>query len=128
MTRRLRPAIGASLLLCCACAPALRGVPPVAEVAGPPHHGPEQVDGLLAGAAQAFAARELDDVREARRLWLAAAAADPARRESWIGATRAAVWLAGKESDSGVREATARSAVQCAQLCAAADPADPVCA
>jgi hypothetical protein len=109
------------------CAAALREPPSAAELAGPPPRSPVDVDRLLRDAERAFAERTVESARQAREAWFAAAAAAPSRSEAWIGACRADVWLAGHQDDPAARDAAAVEAVQAAQLCAEAAPADPAC-
>jgi len=118
---------GLVVLSLCACAPALRQPPSVADLAGAPPTGSTDVDGLLAAAAEAYAGWTLESVRDASTTWFEAAAADPARVEAWIGAARAGVWLAGHEPDPDARDDAARAAVQSAQLCAEAAPGSAAC-
>ena len=110
------------------CVSALREPPTLEELSrGAARHRPEDVDTLLETAERAYAGWTEDSVFEARRLWLAAAAADRSRVEGLIGVTRADVWLTDHEDEAERRGATATSAVQAAQLCRAAAPDDPAC-
>lgn len=131
MTRtRLPPSILLLGLTLTTCAPALRPPPSVADLAG--------VD---PGAADLEAARELADraearfaerpepeaVREAERLWLRAAVADPEAVEPLIGTVRAKIWLANHLEDGDARDRAARTAVQAAQWCEVRAPRLPDC-
>jgi len=116
------------VLVACGCAPALREPPSATELAGRPRHGRDQVDVLLQTAETRYANWTRESVREASAIWLEAAAADPSRIEGWVGATRAAVWLAGHETDASAREEAAESAVHSAQLCGETAKDDPLCA
>ena len=115
------------MLTCCACVSSLHEPPSAIELAGQSRHRPEAIDGLLAEAERAYAQWTRESMERAFATWQAAAAADPARIESWIGATRAAVWLTEHEAAADRRETTVRSAVQHAQLCAEADPDEALC-
>ena len=110
-----------------ACVSALREPPSAVELAGPAPSSAVDVGRLLAEAEGAFAERTVGSVRNAREAWLAAAAAAPSRPETWIGACRANVWLAGHEGDPAARDSAALEAVQAGQLCAQAAPADTAC-
>jgi len=125
---RLRMASGILALVACGCAPALREPPSATELAGRPRHDRHQVDTLLGRAEAHYASWTLDSVRQASRTWLEAAAADPSRIEGWVGAARAAIWLAGHETDAPAREEAAESAVHSAQLCGEAATEEPLCA
>jgi hypothetical protein len=110
------------------CVPALREPPTLEELArGADRHRPEDVNLLLDLAERSYARQTTESVVEARRHWLAAAAADRARVEGLIGVTRADVWLTEHEDDPDKREGLATSAVQAAQLCRAAAPEEPSC-
>jgi hypothetical protein len=114
--------------LAAACAPALVEPPSLVELAGlqvaPPR---EEVDDLLKTAHRQFATRELEAVREAARIYLEAAAADPARLEAETGAVNALVWLADHEPKGAVRETVATQAVHAAQWCGRHHPDEPAC-
>jgi tetratricopeptide (TPR) repeat protein len=97
----------------------------MAGVQEPP--APEKVDTLLREAGEQFATRELEAVREASRLYLQAAAADPARLEAETGAVNALVWLADHEPKGAVREEVATQAVHAAQWCGRHHPDEPAC-
>ena len=118
---------GLLLLVACGCTSALREPPSATELAGRPRHGRHQVDALLGTAEAYYASWTRGSVRTASETWLEAAAADPSRIEGWVGATRAAVWLSGHETDAAAREAAAESAVHSAQLCREAAMDEPVC-
>jgi tetratricopeptide (TPR) repeat protein len=101
----------------------------LAELAGvqtPPP--PEEAHRLLQEAEARFAAKDLESVRGAVRLYLEAAAADPALLEAETGAVNALVWLADHEPKGAAREAAATRAVHAAQWCGRHHPAEPVCA
>jgi len=110
------------------CAAALREPPTVSDLAGEARHTPGEVDRLLAEAETAYARWTREATDDASSLWLAAAAADPARLEAWAGAARAAVWIAEHAPESAERESATLEAVQAGQLCTEAAPDDPLCA
>jgi tetratricopeptide (TPR) repeat protein len=115
-------------VLAAACAPALVEPPSLVEMAGVREAPPsEEADALLQAADRQFATRELEAVREAARIYLEAAAADPARLEAEIGAVNALVWLADHEPKGAVREAVATQAVHAAQWCGRHHPGEPAC-
>jgi hypothetical protein len=110
------------------CAPALVEPPSLSELAGVDDTAaPGQIDSLLAQAAARFTSREVEPAREAARLYLAAAAADPARREALTGAIRVLTWLADHELEAARRESVASSAVHAAQWCGRHHPGEAAC-
>ncbi len=116
-----------------ACARALHEPPPLGAIgpagvpaadrasassASTPAASPEDVDGLLRGAAAAFAGRPAAGaVSSSLDLYLRAARADEARVEGLLGAAEASAWLVEHEADAPRREQLATEAVQICQWC-----------
>jgi tetratricopeptide (TPR) repeat protein len=71
--------------------------------------------------------RTLDEVRRARELWRAAAAADPQALDAFAGTARASVWLTEHDPDATAREADAKLAVEAAHWCAWTWPKSATC-
>ncbi len=121
------------------CASALKEPRPISEIGGgtAPETAspsiPADVETLLAQAGALFAERGPDApgverVRLAARTYLLAAAAGAGPLvDGLIGAARAEVWLTGHETESARREEAARAAVEAAQWCRRAAPADAAC-
>ena len=77
----------------------------------------DDIDGLLARAAERFAERKPAAVRQAAEMFAMAAGESPGRVGPLVAAVRARVWLADHESDPEVRRQEATVAVQLAQWC-----------
>lgn len=116
------------LALALACAPALRAPRPVSELgtaAGDPagRSAPE----LLAEANAAFARRpDVEQVRRAESLFLAAAEADPGAVDGLCGAIQAKIWRIERDPEAD-RAALAASAVDAGQWCLRRAPASARC-
>ena len=127
-------ALLAAAAIACACAPALREPPPVADLGGPsvPSAGAGadavSLQDLLDRAEASFAQRpDRARVATARDLFLAAARSDESDVRGLIGATRACAWLIEHEHDGGRRAALATEAVQASQWCQRRAPARVEC-
>ena len=118
-----------AMLAAAGCAHALKEPPSLAALAkGSAPGTPADVNSLLNAADRAYARRPAtSDVRESSRIYLQAAAADPARAEGLIGAARTLVWLADHETDPAARERAATEAVQAAQWCCRIAPERAAC-
>jgi hypothetical protein len=110
-----------------ACSPALHEPFSADELRRPGGNGAHEVDALLDEAATLYARRDREAVQAASDLWLRAAAADPARVEGLLGATRAQIWIAGHASDPDARDQAAVAAVRSSQTCLEVLPDDPRC-
>ena len=147
----MRRTLALALLGTCAgCAAALTEPPSLRALAGhPPPRSPLELEVARVRADRLFSTRRIPDVREAARLWLEIAAADPAgpangalvdaqpaaaggtrraaRGEALLAAAEARVWLAGHETETALRRAAARSAVHAAQWCTRLAPDIAAC-
>jgi hypothetical protein len=111
------------------CVPALREPPAPADlVIDGAACDPAEIPSVLARADRLAEGRDLDSLREAARLYLRAAAADPDRTSGWIGAVRTQVRIANGEQRAESRREAAIAAVHAAQWCRRADPGGAACA
>ena len=110
------------------CVRSLREPPPLLDTgAALAAHAPAEVDSLLGRAGILYARRTLDGVHEAAEAFLAAARADAGRVEGLVGTVRTRIWLVDHETDPDRRLQSAAAAVQAAQWCGRAAPADAAC-
>jgi hypothetical protein len=110
------------------CRSALREPPSLHELScGAPATSPEQVDELIAHAADGYDRRTQDGVARAAELWTRAAAGAPDRVEPLIEAVRARIWLCDHADDEATRRHEVVAAVQTAQWCPRRAPEDPRC-
>lgn len=123
----LGAALGAAFLAGAGCASAIRTAPPLADLAGGPIPARAEAPRIVERAREAFGTRDLAQVREASRLALGAAAADPSHTPAVLTAVETLVWLADHEPDGAAREAAAVRAVQAAQWCDRGAPPTPPC-
>ncbi len=112
------------------CARAIKEPPTLSALGGleTPPGTPSRVNELLAQAEVLYTARDPEDVRQAARLYLEAARADPARTEGLVGSVRALSWLIDHTDNAAQRDDDALLAVQAAQWCERIAPASPACA
>ena len=118
-----------ALLPVAGCLPALREPPTLEELSQRVgrRSPPDKVDSLLFQADAAFSRRTERSVRRAADLSVEAGVADSGRKESWIGATRALVWLADHLPEKETRRQASRYAVDTGQWCDRASPDDAEC-
>ncbi len=109
----------AAVLVCSACAPALRPPRPLpASPQAAARSAAESTDSLLTRATQRFAARrDPGAAAEAQALFLAAANADRARIEGLIGLVRVAAWRIEHTRDAGERATLLADELDAAQWC-----------
>jgi hypothetical protein len=120
-------ALALALAVTAGCAPALREPPPIEDL-GRTRSSTRPAADVLAEAERLDAARTLPSVRRAAELWEEAAARFEGERvTALLEASRARVWLAVREPERKERLSAATSAIEAAQLCAAAAPGDPRC-
>ncbi|HEV8336598.1 MAG TPA: hypothetical protein VGR67_09295 [Candidatus Polarisedimenticolia bacterium] len=117
--------LGCAVLLC-DCASALKP-PGTLPGAGGPSPSPEETRSLLERARALDARRNLESVREAAALFLAAARSGASRLEALEGSARSQIWLAGHEPDPAGRENAATAAVRSAQWCLELSPESAAC-
>ncbi len=116
-----------SLSASVACAPALRAPRPVGALGTPAAAAGRSAPDLIAEARASFARRpDVEQVRRAESLFLAAAEADPGGIEGLYGAIEAKVWLVDHDR-AGDRAALASSAVDAGQWCLRRAPASAWC-
>ncbi len=119
----------AALSLAVACTSALKEPPPVAELgAAQPPTGIERRDdrAALAEAEIEFGkVPDMEAVRRAQGLFLAAAQVDGAPVGAFIGAGKATAWLVEHEEDGRRREELATEGVQIGQWCRRLFPPTP---
>jgi len=115
--------------LACACSPALREPPSVADLATKPAPVPAVDPATLLHEAELRWAKRPDvaAVHEAEALYLQAAQADDKDVLGLIGATRTKAWLTDHERDTKLRQEMAVSAVQTAQWCGRRHPEQAAC-
>ena len=120
--------VAAIALVCAlACTPALRTPRPIGTSGPPAATGARNAPELLAEARARFARRpDLDEVRQAEALFLAAVGADPKDVAALYGAIQAKIWRI--DHDRSVdRGALASSAVDAGQWCLRSAPASAWC-
>lgn len=123
-----RVGVGIALVLAAGCAPALRKEPTPVPAPAPGAAGRSAAD-LVAEANASFARRpDVDAVKRAESLYLAAASADEQATDGLYGAVLAKLWLADRERSAPARAALAESAVAAGQWCVKRAPESPACA
>jgi hypothetical protein len=117
-----------ALMVLPACAPALREPPDLSEMAGEAGAaGPDEASDLLQRADALRAERKIESTREAARIYLEAANADPGEIDGLIGSVRANAWLADRLGDREERREAAVAAVHAGQWCERVDASAAAC-